>query len=164
MKNSKILSFMLLAMVFVMPAFVSCSSDDDEGALNYTSEEIVEMLTGKWAIKGKFIINSVEGNKKQGEYSGEISFSKSDKGIWVSKYRCKTINVDDLEFNLIKYSSSYDSYSKYEVMRKDSKLYLSLPGNSRYLNFQIISISKTSFKLILDEPSEEISYVTMISQ
>ena len=55
-RKSSLSKFMLILMV--SPMMVSCSSSDESGNdISYTSEEIVQILTGKWEIHGHVTVS-----------------------------------------------------------------------------------------------------------
>ena len=142
MKNSKILSFMLMAMVLVMPTCVSCSSDD-EGASTYTSEEITELLMGKWTISGDLNCETTSLSFDE-HYKGTIEFKNNNKYVF-------NVTESDLYKGLgkiVEYSFA-NSSSSYSVLKKGGDSYLIL-GNSK-CPFKIVSLKKNSLKLVLDE-------------
>ena len=47
-----------MLILMVSPMMVSCSSSDESGNdISYTSEEIVQILTGKWEIHGHVTVS-----------------------------------------------------------------------------------------------------------
>ena len=72
---------MSMLVCLVLPIMVACSSDDDD-EMSYTSDEIVEILNGKWGVSGDFRFIFKDGDKmmtKEGNYTGTIEFKKDQK-------------------------------------------------------------------------------------
>ena len=171
MDKKKFNMFAIIMVMMQIVCFGSCSSDSDgsDGEVSYTSDEIVEILTGRWSIKGQINWEN-QSQTDAGEYTGSIEFSKSEKRNWVSYLDAPvTYEKSGEKSNLNKIIRSRragSDYEKYEVMRSNGKMYLCLPTSSGYWPFQIRSMNKNSFKLVLDEPltSGGRLYVTMISE
>ena len=181
MRMVKFWSIILLT-VMMLPVMVACGGDDDDidgGGITYTEAEIFDILNGQWAIKGEINTEDQNGEKRKADYSGKITFSVSGKNHYVSDLSDITM-VDDgtkkLNFlrNFIRVgSSTFKDYLAYRVLKKDSKTYLcfqSYLGDNGCLNYQILSLNKNSFKLVLDynvySDNKNLGriYMTMISQ
>ena len=155
MKKVKSLSLMLITVLFSM-CVVSCSKDDDEGVSNYTTEEIFELLRGKWAVSGEIKLTS-EADNFAGKYKGTLEFAQSG-----SDYINFRFSIDDGD----KYKSEYDSFyperifvdyrADATIFRQGGKTYLHLP-NSSY-PFEIVNLTKNSLKLKLDTDFVSKSY------
>lgn len=178
MKKIKIWSMILLT-VMMLPIMVACTSDDDGeggGIISYTEAEIVEMLKGQWAIKGEISIENPIGGKNKADYSGTITFSVKNDRHFVSDLSPVTLFKDDQKKVALKrliVVGSTSSSDDYKILRKESKTYIrfrSYYGNGGYVTFQILSLSKNSFKLVLDEIINDDEWnlghvhMTMISQ
>ena len=155
MKRLKFWSILMLA-VMLMPVTVSCSSSDDNKSSEYTSDEIVKLLTGKWVITGDVIITQTEtGKKMEGDYDGTIEFKESQ-----SFNRSITANCTHNDFPVEGYSDDellqkyvlyfLDNYKKYTITKKNGKNYISFKGSIN-CDFEIINLEKTSMRLILDD-------------
>ena len=159
----------ILMMVLISAGFISCGSDDEEGNnISYTETEIVELLSGKWEIAGVINISSEFGESVR-DYTGTIEFKNNNRCIITGSY---IYEVDGREQEMSLHSL-FPSNS-YSVLRKGGKSYIGFgTNNSGIKNFQIVSLNKTSFKLVYDETiksktstSETIDvhyYITMYS-
>ena len=149
-----------------LPMMIACSSDD-EGEENsrsnvdtnaYTAQEIVDLLTGKWIIYGKFegyyIIKNLD-MREEFEYTGTIEF-KADKKVKIQsdKIPVKIVRNGQVEEIYHSLNNMFDSYSIY---KKEGRNYISFNEknpNSISLfsyDYQIESLDKNTFKLILDQ-------------
>lgn len=141
-----------LVMALIVPACLSCSSDDD-GVSNYTSEEITELLKGKWTISGDIKCKTSNINF-DGYYKGTIEFKDKNKFTFSitegDKYKYE-YNVDGKIYERSTYLESSFVYNldEYKILKRGGDTYLVL-GYSRY-PFKIVSLKKNSLKLVLDE-------------
>ena len=184
MKNLKKWSMKIL-MLATLPLMVACGDDDSDNTTNLTTEEIVNMLTGNWAIKGTVRVDyedyylALEGDnsgtkdydlKWEGDYTGTIEF-KENKGcdIQTSKILLRDSQGNiwrDKGNNSFSCSLSYLIYEdKYSVLRKNGKSYITFGKQS----FQIVALNKNSFKLVEDEDLDGYGgtkhyYITIISE
>lgn len=80
MKKFSILSTLLLA-VMMLTMMVACSSDSEDNgkSIEYTTDQIADMLKGKWDVFGELRLNSQE-ESFAGKYKGTIEF-KDNKNI-----------------------------------------------------------------------------------
>lgn len=153
MKELRLLEVMLLS-VFSIFMVEACSSDDDNGDdISYTSNEIIEILTGKWEIYGHVRISGDTDRMVDSDYTGTIEF-KSDQ-----KYSANSSVISTTEIQNNKSGKTYTinndisdylgdaSYHKYSIIRKNDRYYIEFA----HATFQIISLTKKSFKLIMDE-------------
>lgn len=154
MKNSKILSFMLMAMVLVLPTCISCSSDDDGGgSSNYTSEEITELLMGKWVIGGNIECKTTTINFN-GQYKGTLEFKDKNRFSFSitegDKYEYQTeLNGEVVNKSTYLERSVVPSSGYYSILKRGGDTYL-IMDNSNF-PFKIVSLKKNSLKLVLDE-------------
>lgn len=109
-----------MLVTLTLSVVMACSSDDDEisGAADYTSDEIVELLTGKWEISGEVRISEPIGGKSQTNYTGTIEF-KANQKYNVSN----TILFEDGDTNLY-LSDILNNYRPYVILRKNGKNYI----------------------------------------
>ena len=162
---------MSMLVCFVLPLMVACSSDDDD-EMSYTSDEIVEILNGKWSINGEFRFILKDGDKivtKEGNYTGTIEFKKDQKYAVQStplyeyestingKNRTSIIKLDDLLYG-----------STYSLLKKGGEYYISLGimKEPYDMTFKIVSLTKKSFNLVLDryiENTKETLFLTIVS-
>ena len=147
MKQLKILSLMML-VVMAMPMMVACGDDDGDNGGNgfsYTEAEIVEILTGKWTIYGHCIITNTDGNKFEDDYTGTVEFTDAKKYIFESSdIFFEGENLGDI--------IGGNNYHKYSILRENGKYYIVFDcGMYVYQHFQVVSLTKTTFKLVEDE-------------
>ena len=140
--------FGFLLVMGLLPIFVACSSDDDSSDVNLTSDEIVTLLKGKWEVSGELRANNTEiGETFNGRYKGTIEFKDNQKFTFVvtegDKYYTDDISIY-LEEVLVN-----DNY-KYSTLKKDGKNYIAFGSNNQPYNFEIISLKKNSFNLVLN--------------
>lgn len=158
---------------------VSCSSNDESGNdISYTSEEIVQILTGKWEIHGHVTVSDGTNIKVDNDYTGTIEF-KADQSYnakssvintvpGVSVAGSNKVYYDDLDIQNYLSGTPY----RYTILRKNSNYYLAF-GSSNHpgSTFQIVSLTKKSFKLVEEDKVFEWGaetqyrhyYVTIIS-
>lgn len=174
---------MIMLMFVALPLIVSCG--DDDNATDLTTEEIVNMLTGKWDIKGTVRVDYVysdivlEGDytgtkdydlKWEGDYTGTIEFTEN-KDCYI--HNSSKIYLRDKQGNIYRENGisltselSYFLEEKYSILRKNGKTYIAFGKQS----FQIVSLNKNSFKLLEDEDidygyGETVHYyITIISK
>ena len=148
--------FGFLFIMGLMPIFVACSSDDDSSDVNLTSDEILTLLKGKWEVSGEFRANDTEAGKTfDSRYKGTIEFKDNEKYIF---------SVTEGE----KYNSSstylvegiVNNRNYYTTLKKDGKNYISFRSRYSYSDFEIVSLNKNSFKLVLNTNNV---YMTMYS-
>lgn len=153
MKKLKIWSMMML-VAMALPMMMACGSDkDDEGGsnVNYTTDEIVEMLTGKWGIYGHVKCTTSQENTSDftGDYTGTIEFT-SDRKFTLSTSKMPYKNHGEtFEITL---ENIIDSYGSYTILKKNGKNYIQLEHNKdNRFSFLIQSLTPNSFKLVEDE-------------
>ena len=152
MKKLKIWSMMML-VAMALPMMVACGSDkDDEGGsnVNYTTDEIVEMLNGKWAISGhvKCTSNQKDISDFTGDYTGTIEFTSDQRFTLSSSKMPYKIQGDVVDLPL---ENILVNKGTYTILKKNGKNYVQLKDYSLSFNFLIQSLSKNSFKLVEDE-------------
>ena len=172
MKRIKIWSMMMLVAV-ALPMMVACGGDDDNNnnGSSYSSDEIVELLTGKWDIAGDFRISDPE-NKQQisGTYTGNIEFNANQKFTRSIKITVDRNDTEATEEN-VKYlvEEFIDNYYAYQILKKSGKNYICFDKN---YNFEIRSLNKTTFYFEMDQDlmsysGEKVTghvYMTMVSK
>ena len=162
---------MSMLVCLVLPIMVACSSDDDD-EISYTADEIVEILSGEWEIHGDYRFILKNGDKmmtKEGNYTGTIEFKKDQKYAvqstpffeYEQTYYGKSVTT---LFTL----DSFLNGSTYSLPKKGGEYYISWEGmRDRYdMTFKIVSLTKKSFKLVLDgyiENTKETLYLTIVS-
>ena len=163
MKTVKFWSIILLTMMS-FPVMVSCSSDDesnDGSAAAYTESEVKDILQGKWEVSG--IVSASYSSTNHGtdiseSYTGTVEFINNQ-----FKYRYEPANA-----GITEYIRTYLCYPYYELLKKSGKYYIDISGNYYYL--EILSLSKNSFKMALDEDIKKGGkvighiHITMISK
>nr|DAM58671.1 MAG TPA: hypothetical protein [Caudoviricetes sp.] len=91
----KINLFALLAMLFSVSLFVSCSSDDDETKDDDGDKNYAEMIVGKW----KFVEGNHPEEFDECDYQGWTEFKEGGEYLEYDKCINKTINgtwkIDD---------------------------------------------------------------------
>ena len=157
MKKNKIGSMMMLVLM-VFPMMVACGDDNDDGggASAYTEAEIVELLTGKWEVYGEYQATNYDTKDSFADkYKGTIEF-KSDKSVKFkvtdgTKYKTSyTYDGKTYEYEYYIEEQIIDNYSKYSVLKKGGRNYISFGSSSNPYNFEIVSIKKNTFMLRLD--------------
>lgn len=147
MKKIFYLACMLFVLTFVVTIY-SCSSDDDESKeINYTADEIAQILKGKWAIKGiciydldcyDEIFDDIHYyNKTDTTYKGEIEFYDN------MKYKSETSYFNYKDQVLSSFIGNYDSY---KVLKKNGETYISFS----MLDMKVLYLNKNKFKLLYD--------------
>ena len=169
----------LMLIVAMGVCLTACGGDDDGGGsggdINYTSDEIIEMLTGKWEVYGhaKCVSDKAEAPNFDIDYTGTIEFTKEQRAkakssVWYEE------KIGDFTAK-ITLGSFIDDYYKYKITRKNGVTYISFGSDHSPNDFKIVSLTKTSFKLVLnkdfqvDEPMISGAYtshveITVISQ
>ena len=152
MKSIKVVKVMILASFSVL-LFGACSSDDNNGDdILYTSNEIIEILTGKWNIYGHVRISGDTDRVVDSDYTGTLEF-KADQKYSAKSSVISTMGINNINGETYTWDEDiYDylgdaSYHKYSIIRKSDKYYIEF-GHS---TFEIVSLTKKSFKLVLDE-------------
>lgn len=156
MKKYKIWSMMML-VVMALPLMVACGDDDSDSndgtAAAYTEQEIMDILIGSWDVSGNLTItfNDKEYQEKNfsGEYTGELTFDPNETNE--KTYIYKIFGGDKLsdyypEVLFIKNNYPYS----YNLIRKDGNNYIKF-DSSDDCYFEIQSLTKTSFRLVLDQ-------------
>jgi len=150
MKRIKNLSKLMLA-VMTMLVMVACGGSDDNKSSEYTSEDIVKLLTGKWTISGDVLLTETEtGNKMEGNYTGTLNFKENQSIESYVKANCthSDFSENDLSW-IINFHFLYNKY-KYSVAKKNGKDYISIKGVTNSYDFEIISLDKTTMRLVLE--------------
>ena len=151
MKRIKIWSMVMLVAV-ALPMMVACGGDDDNNnnGSSYSSDEIVELLIGKWEIAGDFRISDSE-NKQQisGTYTGNIEFKANQKftrSIKITVDRNDTKNTE--EFVRYYVASFISDYYAYQILKKGGKNFICF---DKTYNFEIRYLNKTTFYFEMDQ-------------
>ena len=150
---------MMMLVVMALPTIVACSSDDDNNdTSNYTEAEIVELLTGKWEIYGEVKVTHYETQTTiTDNYKGTIEL-KNNKSVYFRITDATKQKASYTEYNGKTYEYEYyiedvlihDNY-KYTILKKNGKNYIFFGGTSNPYPFEIVSLTKTTFLLRLDE-------------
>lgn len=143
--------------VMALPMLVACGDDnDDNSATAYTEAEIVELLTGKWEVYGEFKFTNYNTKESFADnYKGTIEF-KADKSVRFkvtdgTKYKTTyTYDGKTYEYEFYVEEQIIDNYSKYSVLKKGGRNYISFGSSSNPYNFEIVSLKKNTFMLRLD--------------
>lgn len=147
--------------VMALPLLVACGDDnDDNSATAYTEAEIVELLTGKWEVYGEYKATNYDTKESFADnYKGTIEF-KADKSVRFkvtdgTKYKTSyTITIDgqtfEYEYEYYIEEQIIENYSKYSVLKKGGRNYISFGSSSNPYNFEIVSLKKNTFMLKLD--------------
>ena len=179
-KSFRLVGLILIAVMSL--GLTACGSDDDGGSggsVNYTSDEIIELLKGKWEVYGHVkrtssntdIVENIDG-----DYTGDIEFKDGQK---------VRVNSSTIQMVKMKVGGLYQDYpltldffidesSKYKIIRKNGAAYISFKPDSKFpYDYKIVSLNKNSFKLVMDEvkqaESDGVSYtlhyeITVISK
>ena len=164
--------FSLLSVFFVTAlcvGFTSCGSDDDgdsnDGtAASYTEQEIMDILKGEWEVSGNLSITfNKEENQKynfSGEYTAQLTFDPKDKNTKTYKFEIlegDKMSVSDYDSDFYPeeafisiYTGSYN-YKPYKLVKKNGNYYVVFRDD---YYFEIQSITKTSFRMVLDQDIE----------
>ena len=161
MKRIQIWSMMML-VVMALPIMVACGDDNDNinnnGAPDYTEAEIIELLTGKWEVYGELVATAYETNETfTDNYKGTIEF-KTNKSVEfkitdATKKKKYSIKYEGQTYELESYYEEefVDDYYKYTILKKNGKNYISFGSSSISYAFEIVSLTKTTFMLRLDD-------------
>ena len=157
-KTCRIVGLMLIAVMGF--GLTACGDDDggSGGSVNYTSDEIIEILTGKWGVYGHIKVTSSNSDiimKVDGDYTGTIEFTDKQKVIAKSSEIDMSITYPEGHTSTEKttLASVFSSY-KYTITRKNGAVYISLGSGEEPNEYKIVSLTKTSFKLVKDEMRE----------
>ena len=166
---------MMMLVAMTLPMMVACGGDDDNNnnGSSYSSDEIVELLTGKWDIAGDFRISGPE-NKQQisGTYTGNIEFNANQKFTRSIKVTVDENVFETTEEDVRKYLTDtfIRNYYAYQILKKGGKNYICF--DKKY-NFEIRSLNKTTFYFEMDQDlmsyssAEKVEghvYMTMVSK
>ena len=160
MKKVSLWSILML-VVLTLPLLTSCGGDDGDssGSVNYTSDEIVELLTGKWEVYGHVKTTSSNTDVIEnidGDYTGTIEFLDTKK-VKVNSPVIQEIKQTDPDGSKHTYKITLrdfiSDYYKYSIIRKNGAAYISFgTGDEKWPNhYKIVSLTKNSFKLIRDD-------------
>lgn len=146
----------MMMLVFAMPLMTACGSDDNENnGSSYTSDEIVELLTGKWEIAGDIMVTEIEtGKRLGGTYTGNIEFKDKKK---ISRSIKANTEIEELKFNKsyplhdIIYYTILSDHNPYTILKKDGKSFIAFNKDYVYYNFEIESLTKNTFKMKLND-------------
>ncbi len=146
--------------MLAMPLMTACGSDDnDNSGSSYTTDEIVELLTGKWAISGDILVTEIEtGDRLGGTYAGDIEFKdkkKFDRNINKVKTEIEELKIDTNTplFNMI-YYTILRNYNPYSILKKEGKSYIVFTNDYRNFNFEILSLTKNTLSMKLNDDFE----------
>ena len=152
---------LVMLVVLMMPMLTSCGGDDGDssGSVNYTSDEIVELLTGKWEVYGHVKMTSSNTDiieNIDGDYTGTIEFLDTKKVKVNSSViqEIKQTDTDGSKYTVkITLRDFISDYYKYSIIRKNGAAYISFGtgDENRPNHYKIVSLTKNSFKLIRDE-------------
>lgn len=138
---------------------VACGGDDneqnswnDETAINYTIDEIKEILSGEWNVYGNISITYLEEKEKDftQDYKGIITFTNEEKDFISAKLKVTEGKAYFVSGNGQTYFAENQLIpgGKCTIIKINGKTYnLQTTLGSR---FEIISISKSSFKMVLE--------------
>ena len=157
MKRIKIWSMMML-VAMAMPMMVACGGDDSNGndsndgtAANYTEQEVMDILKGEWDVSGYLNVTyndeEYQKNNYSGEYTAKLIFDPSNNNKKSYYYKIdKSLEAANYVSSILGTSGVYYQYS---LIKKNSKYYF---YRSNYHDeFEIQSLSKTSFRMVLDQ-------------
>ena len=175
MKKSKFLSILMLILM-TMPSMVACGGDDDDignsssnggsgndgTAAAYTEDEVMDILKGEWEVYGSIseTYNNQEYQKYNfsGEYKGKIKFEPKYK-----KYVFTILEGDkyDPESSGNPYypenfyiRKNYNDQEYFSLLKKEGKYYIAFDYYRYQYYFEIQSLTKTSFRMLLDKDFE----------
>ena len=151
MKKSVLLSVLLV--LGMLPLLFACSSDDDNSAAELTSDEIVQLLTGKWEINGELKIkNQGTGDSFEGSYNGTIEFKKDNKiDFRVTKGDKYTVELGGKTYSMYLEEDIIDDYYGYSILKKNGKNYIAFGSKSHPYNFEIVSLKASVLRLVLNQ-------------
>ena len=151
---------LVMLVVLMMPMLTSCGDDGDSSeSVNYTSDEIVELLTGKWEVYGHVKITSSNTDiieNIDGDYTGTIEFLDTKK-VKVNSpviQEIKQTDTDGSKYTVkLTLRDFISDYYKYSIIRKNGASYISFGtgDENRPNHYKIVSLTKNSFKLIRDD-------------
>ena len=151
-----------MLVVMVLPMMVACSGDDnsnDGSAAAYTEEEIMSILKGGWDVSGNLTItyNSTEsGEDIFDDYEAYIEFdpfNKNSRTYFFKVNNGKVIIKAETHSYHPERLFIYESMAKgngYKIIRKSEKYYINFTKTEPY-NFEIQSLTKKSFRMVLDD-------------
>ena len=152
-----IVGLMLIALMSL--SLTACGDDNDNnGASNYTEAEIIELLTGKWEVYGDVKVTVYETDETfTDSYKGNIEF-KADKSVKFKitdgtkqKYSYTAIDGQTYEYEYYIEEAFIDNYNKYTILKKSGKNYISFGSSSNSYAFEIVSLTKNTFVLRIDD-------------
>lgn len=160
MKNFKIWGIMML-MVIGIPMMSGCGGDDSDGgsgndgsAAAYTEEEIIDLLQGTWSVGGDLSITFADSEESvSSDYSGTLQFSQKTSKYY--KFKIDSSTEDFVKYFISSFIPDYSEKS-YLLLKKSGKYYVAF-GKYNYNSertFEIVSISKTTFKMVMDADTE----------
>ena len=176
MKKLKIWSIMML-IVMALPLMVACGGDDDGGGnVDYTAEEIVNILTGSWKIYGHVttkvcyagFYNFPDESMIDQDYTGSIQFTADQKvtahgpTFFEGKYYVNNglESATEMKYAVNLYSLLRGTYSIY---KSGGQTFIVI----NHYHFRIETLTKSSFRLICDGVDglrNENIYLSIISQ
>ena len=167
MKKIKIWSMMML-VALALPMMVACGGDDDNGgggsndgsAATYTEQEVMDILKGQWEVYGHLSLESTKINFS-GDYKANLKFDPNNANV--KKYTFNIFEGD--KYHPESGEDYYPEYAfvvgpnydlKYSLIKKDGKYYIAfnLFDSSTHFYFEIQSLTKTSFRMLLDDDFE----------
>lgn len=150
-----IVGLMLIALISL--SLTACGDDDgSSGSVNYTSDEIIEMLTGKWEVYGHAKVTSSDTQiceNLDGDYTGTVEFTKEQR----AKAKSSVIGEESVSMDGQTYTEKVtladfiSDYYKYKITRKNGAVYITFGSDEYPYNYKIVSLTKTSFKLVCDD-------------
>ena len=157
----KTFRFVGLILISVLSyGLTSCGSDGDDdggsgGGVDYTSDEIVEMLTGKWEVYGhaKATSNIENPSDFDSDYTGSIEFG-ANQSVKAKSTVMKEVKEEGGYTYNITLGSILDSSYKYKITRKNGATYISFGSDNYPKDFKIVSLTKKSFKLVMNQDFE----------
>ena len=155
-KTIRLAGLMLMAVMGLCLA--SCGSDDDDdfsGGVDYSTDEIKEMLIGVWDVHGHVKITADDKNIMENvnsDYTGTIEFTESNfraTGPVIQKYKGIDWDGNPQTYDL-ELSSLFDS--EYTITRKNGNAYISFSDDKKYpIDYKIVSLTSKGFKLVRDD-------------
>jgi len=149
----------MLGLLLSTTLFTACSGDDDSNnGSSYSTEEIEELLTGKWKFSGEFKINDPPKTKTllSETYTGTIEFKANHE---VSHPIKVDADINETNGDLANFLTRIILYpdNKYQILRKDGKNYIIFDETYKY-TFEIIYLNKTTCYLVMDQDLEIVIY------
>ena len=156
------------SMIFKYVRVDNGNDDDNNGASNYSEAEIVELITGKWEVYGKFKVTDYETKKTiTDNYKGTIEFT-TNKSVKFKITDGTKQKISGIEYYIE--NAFISDNDKYTIMRKYDKNFISFGSSGNQFAFEIVSLTKTTFMLRLDEEINDTKskaighiYMTMVS-